>query len=80
MGMIPNADPEKERWARLQRWEEEQLSAHPPDLRRSLEWLHAAREMAARLDPEWGSLAHAEEHWRHLAWVQQCLARVRFSQ
>ena len=79
MGLIPGADPAKERWARFQKWEDEQLASRPPDFRRALEWLHAAREMAARLDPEWGSRAHAEEHWRHLAKVQQCLARVHFS-
>ena len=77
--MIPDPEALRERWERMQRWEDEQMSGRPLDGAAALAWLGSARDLASRMDPDWGSPTHAEAHWRHLSDVQSALARVRFS-
>ena len=79
MGLIPDRKRFRDRWVQLQSWEEGLLHARSPEFGRALEWLCAARELAAKLDPEWGSRRHAEAHWQQLTAFQQTMARVRFS-
>ncbi len=68
---------QRERWRRLQQWEDEQLFSHPVDLAQTLGWMSAARDLACRYDPEWGSAEDAREHWEHLAEIQRRLGQAR---
>lgn len=67
------------RWARFADWETKRLSWDVSSFPAALDWLDGARDLAVRMNPEWGSGAEAEQHWRELARIHDLLARIDLS-
>jgi len=67
----------EQQWQRFADWEVERLRSAPHDFQAALQWYSDAWVLARRLDPEWGSPARAEEHWRHLAEIRAALSGLR---
>ena len=68
----------RERWARFQAWEADQLASERRSISYWIRWLGEAREMASKLDPGCDSPQRVEAHWSDLARIQRELGRVRF--